>query len=74
MARRAIPHDWVSSALEKPEQRLTQDETRDIFQSRFESEDGRIYLVRAVVAIDKEPPLVITVYRTSKVQKYWRPE
>ncbi len=74
MIRRSIPRAWVSLALENPEQRLAQGETKDIFQSRFESEDGRIYLVRAVVAIDREPPLVITVYRTSKVEKYWRPE
>jgi hypothetical protein len=31
-----------------------------------------MYLVRAIIATDKEPPVVITVYRTSKVQKYWR--
>jgi hypothetical protein len=33
-----------------------------------------MYLVRAVVAMDKDPPVVVTVYRTSKVEKYWRPQ
>jgi len=33
-----------------------------------------MYLLRAVVATDKEPPVVVTVYRTSKIEKYWRPE
>jgi hypothetical protein len=26
------------------------------------------------VAAEKEPPVVVTVYRTSKVEKYWRPK
>jgi len=26
------------------------------------------------MARDKEPPVVVTVYRTSKIEKYWRPE
>jgi hypothetical protein len=33
-----------------------------------------MYLLRAVVATEKEPPVVVTVYRTSKIEKYWRPE
>jgi len=31
-----------------------------------------MYLVRVVVAMGKDPPVVVTVYRTSKVEKYWR--
>ncbi len=31
-------------------------------------------LLRVVVASGKEPPVVITAYRTSKIEKYWRPE
>jgi hypothetical protein len=45
-----------------------------IFQSRLEFGDGRMYLLRAVVAMEKEPPVVVTVYRTGKIEKYWRPE
>ena len=37
-------------------------------------EDGKLYLLRVVVAGDEEPPLVITAYRTSKIEKYWRRE
>jgi len=32
------------------------------------------YLLRVVVDIDREPPEVVTVYRTSKIAKYWRTE
>jgi hypothetical protein len=33
-----------------------------------------MYLLRAVVATRKVPPVVVTVYRTGKIEKYWRPE
>jgi DMSO/TMAO reductase YedYZ molybdopterin-dependent catalytic subunit len=36
--------------------------------------DGTMYLLRAVVAADKDPPVLVTLYRTSKIEKYWRPE
>jgi len=30
------------------------------------------YLVRVFVDVDRSPPEVVTVYRTSKVERYWR--
>ena len=33
-------------------------------------EDNRQYLYRVFVNTDKKPPLVITVYKTSKIDKY----
>jgi len=33
---------------------------------------SKVYLLRVFVDIDREPPEVVTVYRTSKVRKYWR--
>lgn len=72
VVRRQIPLAWVESVLEAPEQRVRQDDDTDILQSRFRAESGRMYLVRAVVAMDKEPPVVVTIYRTSKIEKYWR--
>lgn len=74
MARRQIPRQWLESVLENPQQRIPQPGGKEILQSRLESGDGRMYLLRAVVATDKEPPVVVTVYRTSKIEKYWRPE
>jgi hypothetical protein len=31
---------------------------------------GKIYLLRVVVAEDEDPAVVVTVYRTSKIEKY----
>jgi len=33
-----------------------------------------LHKIPAVVAMHKEPPVVVTVYRRSKIEKYWRPE
>jgi len=31
-----------------------------------------MFLLRAIVAEDVDSPLVVTVYRTRKIGKYWR--
>ena len=33
---------------------------------------GWRYLVRVIVDVDRDMPEVVTVYRTSKIEKYWR--
>jgi hypothetical protein len=73
MRRRGIPLALVQAVMNHPEQRLV-DESRKgrwIYQSRLPFEGGTIYLVRVVVDEDDEPPAVVTVYRTSKIEKYW---
>jgi hypothetical protein len=36
--------------------------------------DGKIYLLRVFVDMDRRPAEVVTVYRTSNVAKYWKAE
>ena len=74
MVRRQIPREWLESVLEDPEQRVPQLGDKEILQSRFTAGDGKMYLLRVVVATENEPPVVVTVYRTSKIEKYWRTE
>ncbi len=74
MVRRQIPREWLDSVLERPEQCIPALGGKEVFQSRFTSGDGKMYLSRAVVATEKEPPVAVTVYRTSEIQKYWRAE
>jgi hypothetical protein len=71
MARRGIPLALVRAVMEHPEQRLVDESctSRRIHQSRLRFEDGRMYLLRVVVAEDEQPPVIITVYRTSKIEK-----
>jgi hypothetical protein len=74
MRRRQIPEVWLDSVMTGPEQRVSEAAGKEVWQSRFTAVNGRMYLLRVVIAIDKEPPVIATVYRTSKIEKYWRPE
>ena len=73
MARRQISEEDVKTVLAKPEQTEMVRAGRAVYQSRLEmDEPPKIYLVRVFVDIDPSPPYVVTVYRTSKIEKYWR--
>lgn len=77
MNRRGIAEEVVETVLVKAEQVIETPSGRKILQGRIRfpaAPTGRLYLIRVVVDPAEEPPLVITVYRTSKVQKYWRSE
>ena len=74
LRRRQIPQAWIESLLAAPEQRIREAPEIEVWQSRFTSENGKIYLLRAVLDIEKEPAVAVTIYRTSKTGKYWRPE
>lgn len=70
IARRGLPADQVSSALAHPDQVLMVRTGRVVLHKRYESA-GREYLLRLFVDFDREPPVVVTLYRTSKIEKYW---
>jgi len=73
MARRRIGEEDVAAVLSAPEQRETVREGRDVFQSRTISGDPpKRYLLRVFVDVDRDPPEVVTAYRTSRVERYWR--
>ena len=70
MGRRGIVDDVVRQVLASPEQRRPIRPGREVLQSRIELESKR-YLVRVFVDVSTDPPEVVTVYRTSKIEKYW---
>ena len=73
MARRKITREDVKDVLGNPEQTEMVREGRVIYQAKREiGELSKTYLLRIFVDIDRKPPHVVTVYRTSKIQKYWR--
>ena len=75
MVRRQINAEDVASVLAAPEQTETVREGREVWQSRFQSgEPPTPHLLRIFVDTDRIPPEVVTVYRTSKIAKYWRQE
>lgn len=72
MRRRAIALEVVMDVLRNPQQIVLGRVGRKVYQSRIVFDDGKTYLVRVIVADEQIPSVVITVYRTSKVGKYWR--
>jgi len=73
MQHRRIPQIWLDALLSKPEQRIAASAGVDMLQSRFAAKSRKMFILRAVVEVAKAPPLVVTVYRTTKIAKYWRP-
>ncbi len=71
MMRRGLGTSLIRQVLDRPEQRIQVRPGRDILQSKLDME-GKTYLVRVVVDVDRTPAEVVTVYRTSKIEKYWR--
>jgi hypothetical protein len=72
MIRRGISNEVVRSVLMTPEQIVCDENGNDIYQSRVDFGTERKYLVRVVTTRQEEALLVITVYRSSKIGKYWR--
>jgi hypothetical protein len=71
MGRRRVVERIVQGVLAAPEQRHSVRAGRDVLQSRIVF-DGKTYLVRVFVDVDRSPAEVVTVYRTSRIAKYWR--
>ena len=73
MRRRGLDEDTVRSVLMAPEQRVEARPGRVIVQSRIQLGDPpKAFLLRVFVDVDRQPAEVVTAYRTSKVEKYWR--
>ena len=71
MQRRGIDEATVRQILSAPGQRDVVRAGLDVLQSLIAMADKR-YLVRVFVDVDRTPAEVVTAYRTSKIEKYWR--
>ena len=73
MQRRGITEDDVAAVLETPKQSEEIYPGRCVYQSILTlGVPPKIFLLRVFVDMDSKPPEVVTAYRTTKVQKYWR--
>lgn len=71
LSERSIPLQLVEMVLADPEQQFEEDGLM-VYQSRFDGKQGKTYLLRVFVNTTVAPANVVTVYRTSKLNKYWR--
>jgi hypothetical protein len=71
LEKRKIPRELLEQVLRTPDQKVPEVEDITCYQSRVEI-DGNAYLLRVMVNETVNPPVVVTVYRTNKIKKYWR--
>ena len=71
MARRGTSEEAVRSVLQSPARVEEARPGRLVLQSTVTTATGT-HVLRVFVDVDRSPPEVVTVYRTSKVEKYWR--
>ena len=71
LEERKIPRTLLDGVLQAPEQKVPEVKDITCFQSRVDI-DGKPYLLRVMVNEIVYPPVVVSVYRTKKINKYWR--
>ena len=62
----------MESVLEKPGQIVPERGGQKAYQSKVDFGQGKVFLLRVIVDDSVDPAVVITAYRTSKIDKYWR--
>ncbi len=72
LAERQIPLAVLEGVLDSPQQVVPAHGGLRAYQSQVSFGRGKVFLVRAIVAEDADPPVVVTVYRTSQIARYWR--
>ncbi len=72
MERRGISLAQLESVLNHPQQIVPDRKGRTIYQSQVDRGDGKRVLIRAIVVGDADDVVVVTAYRTTRIQKYWR--
>lgn len=71
MGRRGIPEEWVLDALRRPDQVVPGYAGRLVAQKRIEV-GGTSMLLRVVHEETEESIIVVTVYLTTGIGRYWR--
>ena len=70
---RQIPREFVEEVLRQPQQIVPERPPKKAYQSQVDFGSGSIFLLRVIVDDTVEPAIVVTLYRTKKINKYWKP-
>jgi hypothetical protein len=75
MMRRGIDEETVLWVLYQPDQTIVDNEksTIVIYQSLIK-EGSQLFLLRVFVDRDKQPEVIVTLYKTTKIAKYYESE
>lgn len=71
MVIRDVSPATLDDVLSNPGQVIEQGPTKRVYQS-MKLIAGRRWLIRVVVGHDEDPPVVITLYKTTQVDRYWK--
>jgi hypothetical protein len=75
MRRRGISEAQIAQVLTSAEQIELDKSGRVVYQSRQSRGQPPVEgLLRVFVEINRQPPVIVTAYWTSKLRKYWRIE
>ena len=69
---RNISQEIILSVIQQPDHTVKQDQSTTIFTKLIDECEKR-YLYRVFVNTAKKPSLIITAYKTSKIDKYGYP-
>lgn len=73
MGRRGLTEAEVSAVAEAPEQLLDVRGGRVLAQSiHRQGPDGGVYLLRVIIDLWPDGPEIVTAYKTSRIDKYWK--
>jgi predicted oxidoreductase len=66
---RELDQDIIDDLLDRPDQIIKRDK-HSVFFQKLVREGNKHYLYRVLVNTEKQPQMVITAYKTSKIEKY----
>jgi len=73
MKRRGISEHEVKDVIKNPDQFIEYEKKRLVYQKKsFDRAQNKWYLFRVILEKSNKNVIVITVYKTSKIAKYWR--
>lgn len=73
--RRNVTEELIKSVVTNPQQKLSSKKERVIIQNRYYDDiENKEMLLRVIGVESTEEFKVVTVYKTSKIEKYWMKE
>jgi hypothetical protein len=69
LRRRKLDIEFIENTLEFPDTIFQDDPEITVYQ-KVRYEDNKFYLYRVFVNVNKRPMVIVTVYKTSKIDKY----
>ena len=74
LVRRGIDRDLVMAVIENYEEAVEDDEQDVVVYQSIIKEMGQLFLLRVFVNKNKQPMVIVTLYKTTKISKYYEGE